>query len=88
MRSELRPALVVWMILILLTIVSWFVGTDLSSSRILPMLVLGLAFVKCGLIILYFMEVRKLQGAIRRWHEIWVLLVGSLVVGLYYIGAG
>ena len=87
MRSELRPALVVWMILILLTIVSWFVGTDLSSSRILPTLVLGLAFVKCGLIILYFMEVRKLRGIIRRWHEIWVLLVGSLVMGVYYIGA-
>jgi heme/copper-type cytochrome/quinol oxidase subunit 4 len=78
----------VWALLILATVVSWWLGTDHglgegSDHRAASVAIVLVAFVKVRLVGLYFMELREAPTALRSLLEAYCLLVCAVVVGMY-----
>lgn len=81
-RSSTR----VWLLLSLLTTLSWWLAdSPVSESGLewLGVALLAIAFFKVRLVILHFMEVREAILPLRLAMELWVLVVGTAVVGFY-----
>lgn len=79
----------VWALLMLATVLSWWLGTghgmDSSASGLkqAALIVIGLAFFKVRLVIQHFMEVRHAPLALRFVTEAWVVAVCGAVVAMY-----
>jgi len=75
----------VWIILVLLTLLSFSLGWfKLLSSSALALLILTI-FIKGQLISEYFMELKETQGIYRFIPTIWLLLMLTLISLSYYI---
>jgi hypothetical protein len=82
-------ATVIWLVLVLATLVSWFLGTDHgfgSDHRPESVLIMVVAFVKVRLVGLHFMELRNAPAPLRLLFEIYVVVVLALIIGLYLAG--
>lgn len=82
-RRAMVVPLVVWLVLVLLTLVSWQIGHGdaLLAPATASALILTAALVKARLIILHFMEVRFAPLALRLVFEAWCVGVwGGLLV--------
>jgi len=92
MISLLRsPITAVWSILILATLLSWWLGTDhgLGSGADhtgATLAILVVAFVKVRCVGLYFMELRDAPLPLRLAFEAYVAVVCGGVIGLYLSG--
>jgi hypothetical protein len=69
----------VWTLLVVATITSWSLGGATVA-------VLVVAFVKVRLVGLYFMELRSAPVPLRLLFEGWVVVVCSILIGLYLSG--
>jgi cytochrome c oxidase subunit IV len=89
MRSLTRdPAVVVWLVLVLATTLSWWLGADhgLGTTDAAISLVLVIAFAKTWAVGRWFMELRFAPPALRLAFDAWVLVAGAMVVALYLTG--
>ena len=78
-------ATLVWVVLMLATGLSWWLGTHQGSGSATIVLML-VAFLKVRLIIMHFMEVRGAPLPLRLICEGWVIVTCSAVLGLYLFG--
>jgi hypothetical protein len=77
----------VWLLLVTATIVSWALGTEhLLGPRGASVAVLVVAFVKARVVGLHFMELRSAPVRLRVAFEGWVVVVCSVLIGLYVSG--
>jgi hypothetical protein len=85
MNALKNPAHRAWLVLIVATGITWYLGEvgAAGTGAIVAMLVI--AFIKGRLVILDFMELR---GAPRLWRTLlegWLIVVGSLILLAYWI---
>jgi hypothetical protein len=74
---------VVWLLLVVATLASW--GSARGADRRLATgAVLVLAFAKVRFIGLEFMELRSAPPALRLAFEVWLLVVCTALLGLYW----
>jgi Prokaryotic Cytochrome C oxidase subunit IV len=80
---------VVWAALSVVTIVSWLLsrsdrsGGRLTSSTVITVAVLAIAFVKAMLILGEFMEVRRSPTWLRRFCAGWLVVLWAAILGIY-----
>jgi len=82
-----NPISAVWGLLIVATLISWWLGTDhgVDDLQTASVLVLLVAFVKVRFVGLYFMELRHAPIALRLLFEIWCAVVCATVVVMYLV---
>lgn len=86
----MKAATLVWVVLMLATILSWWLGADhglgpKASTSLLTVAILIVAFFKVRLVMLYFMEVRHAPASLRWLSEGWILLAGGSVISAYLL---
>ncbi len=78
-----KPFLVL-LTLLALTLMAWLLGSiPALNARMLGTLILVIAFVKARVVIVHFMETHATRRSIRLAFEAWILLVGTITLGLY-----
>lgn len=89
-RNELRGITVAWIVLCALTVGAWWLspahpGEEVAPSVSITVAVIVVGFIKCRLVIRYFMEVRTAPRWLRLATDGWlaVLWVTVLVIYLY-----
>jgi hypothetical protein len=87
----IRASVLVWLLLTVLTGVTWWVGVEHATGSTTPRAdtlgLLVLAFYKARLIILHFMELRSAPLALRLAGDAWVMLTCLTVVLTYLLTA-
>lgn len=83
--------LTVWAVLVLATLISWYLGTDHGFSSkdgqsIATSIVIVVAFVKIRFIGSDFMELRHAPAGLRRAFDLWTVAVCLTLVGFYLGG--
>ena len=90
-RSVIRAGVLAWVLLAVLTGVTWWVGVSHADESRHPradtIALLLLAFFKARLIILHFMELRHAPLGLRALGEAWVIVTGGSVVLTYLLTA-
>ncbi|MDV3127777.1 cytochrome C oxidase subunit IV family protein [Mycobacterium sp. 21AC1] len=87
-RSQSRTATYVWLVLSVLTVLSWWVGpvragAGLEPSVPITVLVLALGLVKCRLVFRYFMELRTAPAWLRWATDGWLVVLWGAVLAIY-----
>ncbi|RIX45193.1 MAG: hypothetical protein D3M94_13870 [Rhodocyclales bacterium GT-UBC] len=85
MNALHNPAHRAWLILLIATGITWYLGEVGAAGTGAIVAMLAIAFVKGRLVILDFMELR---GAPLMWRlllEGWLILVGSLILLAYWM---
>jgi heme/copper-type cytochrome/quinol oxidase subunit 4 len=83
-----RRLVVVWAVLVLLTVLSWWLssdGAELHASRLVGGLAILIAFVKVSLVGNHFMELRRAPRSLRSLFEGWCVAVGAMTVIMYVV---
>jgi len=80
------PCTIVYIMLVMLTLTSWFIGQAGLSGLNITLIVLAIAMTKGLLIGDYFMGLRHLHSLWRWAIILWLLIPGSLI-SLAYISA-
>jgi len=85
MNALSNPAHRAWLVLVLATAITWYLGEvgAAGTSAIVAMLVI--AFVKGRLVILDFMELRSAPLMWRLLLEGWLILVSGLILLAYWM---
>jgi len=83
-----RTITVVWLTLSAITVVSWWLapghsGGGAAASIPITVAAIALGFVKCRMIIRYFMEVRTAPQWLRLGTDAWLVVLWSAVLVLY-----
>lgn len=79
----IRPCTRVWLMLTILTFMTWAIGeAGLGGTHIMP-IVLGAAFIKVELVASYFMGLRRTRWLWRGIMLGWLLLVTGLITIAY-----
>jgi hypothetical protein len=91
MSLLLRPITLVWLLLVLATGASWRFGTEhvLELAAAHPSAtatIIVIALIKIRLVMRHFMEVRSAPLPLKLMCDAWLVLVGSVVLGLYWHG--
>jgi len=84
-KTFIRPCTWIYLLLMALTFVTWFIGTQQFSGLQISLMVLGFALLKGQLIGDYFMGLKQVSGFWRWAITIWLLLVGSLIAFAFNI---
>ncbi|MGQ0623298.1 MAG: cytochrome C oxidase subunit IV family protein [Sporichthyaceae bacterium] len=80
-----RPVTVVWAILMVATLISWWLGDGHGATKLAAVLVIVTGFMKVALIGEHFMELRSAPPPLR-WAFIgWCTLVPAILCGIYLI---
>ena len=74
-----------WLVLIVATAITWYLGEVGAAGTAAIVAMLVIAFVKGRLVILDFMELRAAPRLWRILLEGWMLLVGSLILLAYWL---
>ena len=74
-----------WLILVLATGITWYLGEVGAAGTGAIVAMLAIAFVKGRLVILDFMELRRAPVLWRLLLEGWLLLVSSLILLAYWM---
>ena len=85
MNALKNPAHRAWLILILATLLTWYLGEVGAAGTLSIVAMLVIAFVKGRLVILDFMELRGAPLIWRALLEGWLVLVSSLILLAYWI---
>lgn len=80
-----NPAHRAWLVLVVATLITWYLGEvgAAGTSAIVAMLLI--AFVKGRLVILDFMELREAPKLWRMLLEGWMIVVSGLILLAYWI---
>lgn len=86
-HPALHPAIVTWALLMLATVISWYLGGNHAlpggTKEMAVSLIAIVAFVKVHLVGNYFMELRHAPRTLRLVFSGWMVLTCALIVGLY-----
>ena len=82
-----RPCTWTYLMLIGLTLVTWFIGVKQLSGLQVSMMVLGIALLKGQLIGDYFMNLKQVSSFWRWAVTIWLLLIGGLISYAFNLSA-
>lgn len=86
-RNIQTQAIWVWMSLVVLTTGSFFFGSlgggGSGGEHILLLLVLAIALGKVWLVGRYFMELKYAPQSLRRVADIWLVITGCIILGLF-----
>jgi heme/copper-type cytochrome/quinol oxidase subunit 4 len=83
-EKQTRRALVVWLVLVAATIVSWTVGVNHGIDyRVSTVLVLVFTFVKVNLVGMNFMELREAVLPLRAIFNAFCIVVCVGLIGMY-----
>lgn len=74
-----------WLVLMVATAITWVLGEVGAAGTGAIVGILLIAFIKGGLVILDFMELREAPKLWRFLLEGWMLLVGSLILLAYWL---
>ncbi len=74
-----------WIILMVITLASWFTGHAIAAAALGGALVLAMAFSKAAIVIFEFMEVRHAPRWLQLITAIWVASACALLVTLYLV---
>ena len=85
MNALKNPAHRAWLILIIATGMTWYLGEVGAAGTLAIVTMLLIAFVKGRLVILDFMELRNAPALWRALLEGWLILVSSLILLAYWI---
>jgi hypothetical protein len=80
-----NPANRAWLILMIATGITWYLGEVGAAGTAAIVAMLAIAFVKGRLVILDFMELRSAPLMWRVLLEGWLILVSSLILLAYWI---
>lgn len=80
-----NPVLVVWAILMLATLVSWWLGDGHGTTTVAAVMVIATAFLKVSLIGEHFMELRGAPPQLRFAFLGWCTLVPTVLIGIYLV---
>ncbi len=86
-KKFIRPCTTIFILLLALTVTTWFIGTKGLSGLQISLMVLGFALVKGQLIGDYFMGLKQVSGFWRWAVTLWLVLVGSLITYAFNITA-
>lgn len=79
-----KPFLFTWIVLSLLTLVSWWLDASVDGAWI-GTAVLLVAFFKARLVLMEFMEVRSAPAGLRWVCEAWVVVACTAVIATYWL---
>ncbi len=92
-RLLAKPVSAVWLLLMLATGLSWWLGLDHgipsdqpSDYRYISSGLMIIAFIKVRIVIRYFMEVREAPLALKLICDGWIVLVCVAIIYLYWFG--
>jgi caa(3)-type oxidase subunit IV len=85
MNALNNPAHRAWLILLVATAITWYLGEVGAAGTAAIVAMLAIAFVKGRLVILDFMELREAPRLWRTLLEGWLILVSSLILIAYWI---
>lgn len=80
-----NPAHRAWLILLIATGITWYLGEVGAAGTLAIVAMLAIAFVKGRLVILDFMELRDAPLMWRLLLEGWLILVSGLILLAYWI---
>ena len=80
-----NPAHRAWLILVVATLITWYLGEVGAAGTTAIVTMLLIAFVKGRLVILDFMELREAPRLWRILLEGWMIVVSSLILLAYWI---
>ncbi|WP_181781129.1 cytochrome C oxidase subunit IV family protein [Pseudonocardia pini] len=87
MSTTVRRCLVAWLLLVAVTVLSWYLGGG-SADRLGPLtasVVLVFAFAKTWVVGREFMELRSAPRPLRRAFDAWVVLFALLCGSLAFL---
>jgi hypothetical protein len=89
-RSAGRAITVVWIALSAITIGTWWLAPGHTTSTDAPSVpitvaVVALGFIKCRLIIQYFMEIRTAPTWLKLSTDAWLIVLWGAVLGIYLV---
>ncbi|OBI11860.1 cytochrome C oxidase subunit IV family protein [Mycobacterium sp. E2497] len=73
----------VWLVLVMVTILSWALGADHGVGSTVAVVVLGLAVVKVRFVGLDFMELRNAPLILRAPFEAYCIILWMVLAGMY-----
>lgn len=74
----------VWAILIIATLLSWFLKGDAVSARVGATAVILIAAFKINLVVGHFMELKWQPRPFRIVVSVWLALVTTIIIGGYW----
>lgn len=80
-----RPVTLVWAVLMVATLISWWLGDGHGATKLAAVLVIVTGFAKVALIGEHFMELRTAPPQLRWAFHGWCLVVPSILCGLYLV---
>ena len=80
-----NPAHRAWLVLMIATAITWYLGEVGAAGTTAIVAMLAIAFVKGRLVILDFMELREAPLLWRALLEGWLILVSSFILLAYWI---
>jgi len=93
MHLLLKPVSAAWVLLMLATSLSWWLGRghvsdsgQNSDYRVVSSGLILIAFIKVRIVIRYFMEVRQAPLALKLVCDAWLVLVCGAIIYLYWFG--
>ncbi|WP_433518224.1 cytochrome C oxidase subunit IV family protein [Nonomuraea sp. CA-143628] len=81
----MKRTMVVWLVLMAATVVSWYLGDGHGTRRLATVVVLAVAFVKVYLVGRYFMELREAPRVLRLLFGAWTLVVCAVLVAIFIV---
>ncbi len=87
--STRRVIILVWLILVLATCLSLWVGENqipVTRIGLATSVVIALALIKIRLVMHYLMEVRTAPLVLRRVLDAWLALAGGAILSIYWLG--
>lgn len=85
MNTLKNPAHRAWLVLLIATGITWYLGEVGAAGTSAIIAMLFIAFIKGRLVILDFMELREAPRLWRILLEGWMIVVGSLILIAYWI---
>lgn len=80
-----RAVTVVWAVLMVATLISWWLGDGHGATKLAAVLVIVTGFMKVALIGDHFMELRTAPPQLRWAFHGWCILVPTILCGIYLI---
>jgi heme/copper-type cytochrome/quinol oxidase subunit 4 len=83
-----QRAVPVWSALVLVTCVSWWLGTNHGTSdhKLATIVIMVVAFTKIRFVGMYFMELRAAPRPLKLIFQGWCVGVCAIVLGMYLAG--
>jgi len=83
--SSVKTATFIYLLLVVLTFVTWFAGQSGLQGLHLSMLVLGIALFKIQMVADYLMGLKSVTGLWRWVISLWLLIPGSLISIAFFL---